>query len=278
MPTKAARVSREGATASRQPAASTPPHIMLIVDENKDYQESNLPSGNNRYIIGNPEAPYLNQLADQYASATQEYSLFHPSFANYLALLSGATIGSGISVPHTDSTFVDQLSDAGVPWTAYMDGLNFPGAPSSCDPSATDQQVYDDVSPYYYEWDHNPFWYFTDVTSSGDCNNVVPYPGSTSLVSTLDGPGAPDFVWISPNGCNDGHDDICQYGETEVDRCVAAGCHESRGCDAGAHLSSLLPRPSVDSGVKLVSERRHHHHHVGRGAQHRYVGRRSSRH
>ena len=60
---------------------------------------------------------------------------------------------------------------------AYMDGLNFPGAPSSCDPSATDQQVYDDVSPYYYEWDHNPFWYFTDVTSSGDCNNVVPYPG-----------------------------------------------------------------------------------------------------
>ena len=86
MPTKAARVSREGATASRQAAASTPPHIMLIVDENKDYQESNLPSGNNRYIIGNPEAPYLNQLADQYASATQEYSLFHPSFANYLAL------------------------------------------------------------------------------------------------------------------------------------------------------------------------------------------------
>ena len=215
MPTKAARVSREGATASRQAAASTPPHIMLIVDENKDYQELNLPSGNNRYLIGNPEAPYLNQLADQYASATQEYSLFHPSFANYLALLSGATIGSGISVPHTDSTFVDQLSDAGVPWMAYMDGLNFPGAPSSCDPSATDQQVYDDVSPYYYEWDHNPFWYFTDVTSSGDCNNVVPYPGSPSLVSTLDGPGAPDFVWISPNGCNDGHDDICQYGETE---------------------------------------------------------------
>jgi Phosphoesterase family/IPT/TIG domain len=192
---------------------------MLIVDENKDYTATNLPAGNNRYIISNPEAPYLNQLAGQYASATQEYSLFHPSFKNYLALLSGAVISSGTVAP-TDTTLVKQLSDAGVPWTAYVDGLNFPGAPSSCDPNVTDQEVYDDVSPYYYEWDHNPFWYFNDITNTQACNNVVPYPGSTSLVSTLDGPGAPDFVWISPNGCNDGHDTApptgtCQYNETE---------------------------------------------------------------
>jgi hypothetical protein len=193
---------------------------MLIVDENKDYQQANLPAGNNRYIIKNPEAPYLNQLAGQYASATQEYSLFHPSFKNYLALLSGAVISSTSTVPPTDTTLVKQLSDAGVPWTAYVDGLNFPSAPSSCDANVTDQEVYDDVSPYYYEWDHNPFWYFNDVTSTSACHNVVPYPGSTSLVSTLDGPGAPDFVWISPNGCNDGHDTApptgtCQYNETE---------------------------------------------------------------
>jgi len=187
---------------------------MLIVDENKDYQQSNLPAGNNRYIIGNPEAPYLNQLAGRYASATREYSLSHPSFKNYLALLSGATISGG-SVPRTDRTFVDQLSAAGIPWMAYIDGLNFPGAPSSCDSNATSQEVYDDVSPYYYEYDHNPFWYFSDITTTAECNHVVPYPGSTSLVSTLDGPGAPDFVWISPNGCNDGHDDTCQYNETE---------------------------------------------------------------
>jgi hypothetical protein len=187
---------------------------MLIADENKDYTAANLPAGNNRYIIDNPEAPYLNQLASQYASATHEYSLFHPSFKNYLALLTGATISSG-NVPTSAPTLVDQMSDAGIPWTAYVDGLNFPGAPSSCDPSATDQEVYDDVSPYYYEYDHNPFWYFTHITGSSECNNVVPYPGSTSLISTLDGPGAPDFVWISPNGCNDGHDATCQFNETE---------------------------------------------------------------
>ena len=185
---------------------------MVIVDENKDYTAANLPAGNNRYIIGNPQAPYLNQLAGEYASATREYSLFHPSFNNYLGLLSGATLGN---IPHTAPTLVDQLSGAGIPWAAYVEGLNFPGAPSSCDPSATNQEVYDDVSPYYYEWDHNPFWYFNGIASSSECNNVAPYPGSTSLLSTLNSPSAPDFVWISPNGCNDGHDDICQYSETE---------------------------------------------------------------
>src|ERR1700686_219278 len=123
-------------TTAQRAGTSTPPHIMLIVDENKDYQQANLPAGNNRYIINNPEAPYLNQLAGQYASATQEYSLFHPSFKNYLALLSGAVISSG-TVPPTDTTLVKQLSDAGIPWTAYMDGLNFPGAPSPCDSNVT---------------------------------------------------------------------------------------------------------------------------------------------
>jgi IPT/TIG domain len=193
---------------------------MVIVDENKDYQQANLPAGNNRYIINNPEAPYLNQLAGQYASATQEYSLFHPSFKNYLALLSGAVISSG-TVPPTDTTLVDQLTGAGIPWAAYVEGLNFPGAPSSCDPNVIHQEVNDNASPYFYEWDHNPYWYFNNITSSSECNNVVPYPGSTSLLSTLNGPNPPDFVQISPNGCDDGHGQEpgatppCEYNETE---------------------------------------------------------------
>ena len=123
----------------------------------------------------------------QYASATNWYLLAHPSYKNYLGTISGATLGG---IPHSDTTLPDQLAAAGIPWAAYMEGLNFPGAPSSCDPNPADQQVYDDVSPYYYEWDHNPYWYFTNITSSSECNNVVPYPGSTGLLSTLDGPTA----------------------------------------------------------------------------------------
>ncbi len=198
--------------------ASHPPHIMLIVDENKYYQKPQPGwQAQQGYILNNTQAPYLNQLMGQYASATNWYSLAHPSFKNYQALISGATIGS---IPHTAPTLVDQLTGVGIPWASYQEGLNFPGAPSSCDPNPTDQEVFDNVNPYQYEWDHNPYWWFNGITSSSECNSVVPYPGSTNLLSTLDGPNPPDFVQISPNGCNDGHGpesggQPCQYGETE---------------------------------------------------------------
>jgi hypothetical protein len=192
---------------------------MLIVDENKYYQKPQPGwQAQQGYIFKNPQAPYLNQLMGQYASATNWYSLVHPSFKNYQALISGAPLGT--TIPRTDPTLIDQLTGAGISWAAYMEGLNFPGAPSSCDPIATDQEVYDNVNPYQYEWDHNPYWYFNGSTSSSECNNVVPYPGSTNLLSTLNGPNPPDFVQISPNGCNDGHGpepsgQPCQYSETE---------------------------------------------------------------
>jgi hypothetical protein len=45
---------------------------------------------------------------------------------------------------------------------------------------------------------HNPFVYFTDTASSCTIHDV-PYPGSSSMLSALDGSGAPSFVWITPN-------------------------------------------------------------------------------
>jgi hypothetical protein len=206
-------------------AASHPPHIMLIVDENKDYSQgktgSKSPDG---YILNNTQAPYLNQLMTQYASATNWYSLAHPSYKNYLGLLSGQTLGG---IPHSSTTLADQLNGAGIPWAGYMEGLKQPPDPSSCDPNAADQEnsKYDDISPDFYEWDHNPFWYFTNITSNpSECDSVVPYPGSTSLLSTLNSSNPPDFIEISPNGCDDGHDnnlnsgtlgEQCQYPETK---------------------------------------------------------------
>ncbi len=48
---------------------------------------------------------------------------------------------------------------------------------------------------------------------SGTCH-IVPYPGASGLVSALDGANAPDFVWITPNLCDDGHDD-CGPGNVQ---------------------------------------------------------------
>jgi hypothetical protein len=62
---------------------------------------------------------------------------------------------------------------------------------------------------------HNPFRYFanynstpsTDWCSTANQNTegVLVYPGSSGFVTALSGANAPDFVWITPNDCNDMH-------------------------------------------------------------------------
>ena len=53
-------------------------------------------------IIGNPRAPYINELAAGGALFTQSYAVAHPSQPNYLALFSGSTQGiHDDSCPHT---------------------------------------------------------------------------------------------------------------------------------------------------------------------------------
>ena len=42
---------------------------------------------------------------------------------------------------------------------------------------------------------------------------MLPYPGSSSLVARLDGPNAPDFVWITPNLLDDMHDGSVLQGD-----------------------------------------------------------------
>jgi acid phosphatase len=60
-----------------------PDHIVIVIEENHGY----------RQIIGNPDAPYINALAERGMLFTQSYGVTHPSQPNYLALFSGATQG-----------------------------------------------------------------------------------------------------------------------------------------------------------------------------------------
>jgi len=63
--------------------AQVPPftHVFLIVMENHEYED----------IIGNPSAPYVNALAQQYGVALNDFAVTHPSLPNYMALTSGDT-------------------------------------------------------------------------------------------------------------------------------------------------------------------------------------------
>src|SRR5216684_2436830 len=55
-------------------------HIVEIMMENQSYGT----------IIGNPLAPNLNALADQYGLATSYFGVTHPSEPNYMAAVAGS--------------------------------------------------------------------------------------------------------------------------------------------------------------------------------------------
>jgi hypothetical protein len=60
-----------------------PDHIVIVIEENKAFTQ----------IIGNPAAPYINELSHRGTLLTQSYGVAHPSQPNYLALFSGSTHG-----------------------------------------------------------------------------------------------------------------------------------------------------------------------------------------
>jgi phospholipase C len=128
----------------------------------------------------------IARLANANALATNYRAVARPSLPNYLALTSGSTWGitdNGYhELPATD--LGSQLTTAGISWRAYMEGMTTEGGCMR--------------SPYPYALKHNPFAYY-----GGACpENVVPIE---ALDSDLEG-ATPNFVWITPGLCHDGHD------------------------------------------------------------------------
>ena len=178
-------------TASIKTAATSPPHVMVIMEENRSYKD----------IIGCACAPYLNSLASKYTLATQSYSLHHDSLPNYLAMTSGTTWGCGSSScgPFPGPDIASELSTHGVSWRAYMETM-----PSACSTALS----YGD-----YVRRHNPFVYLSDVLHNNCTQRVVPYT-LTRLRSDLNSTAPPAFVWITPNLVHDMHSASVQDGDT----------------------------------------------------------------
>src|SRR5574340_459573 len=74
-------VSTPGAQAARATAHWRPAHVVIVIEENKSFST----------IIGNPDAPYLNQLVKQGLLFTDAHAIMHPSQPNYVALFAGST-------------------------------------------------------------------------------------------------------------------------------------------------------------------------------------------
>jgi len=138
-------------------------------------------------------------------------------------------VGDGCVYPRETLTIADQLETAGLTWKAYMEDMgNDPSREAGrCGQpvdgiGAPDNTSTAQVPPNYdrggtrhvtdqYAARHNPFVYFHSVLDSGSCAlHVVPLD-TTTLPKDLASVGTtPNYVWITPNLCNDGHDVPCK--------------------------------------------------------------------
>jgi phosphatidylinositol-3-phosphatase len=146
--------------------------VFVIVMENRSYDQA---------LAG----AYTAQLAARNGVASNYHGVSHPSLPNYLAMTSGSTWGVADDGYHDlPSTGLGaQLTGAGITWRAYMEGMT-----NTCF-----------ASPYPYSLKHDPFPYY-----GGRCPaQVVPFSRFSSDLRTGD---LPNFVWITPGLCNDGHD------------------------------------------------------------------------
>jgi hypothetical protein len=193
-------------------------HIFVIMLENHSQSS----------VIGDVNAPFMNSLAQNYASAGAYYGVTHPSEPNYVAAISGSNwwINNDNPANRFDHTnLVDQLEASHHTWGAYMESM-----PAN-DPLVDNWPANNNA---LYASKHNPFVLFSDIRNDpARLAQVKPY---SALANDLKRPWTtPDFVWISPNQCHDMHGGVytpvapdgsdgspCPYGSAKDDTNDAA--------------------------------------------------------
>jgi phosphatidylinositol-3-phosphatase len=138
-------------------------------------------------IVGDPAAPYINELARRGALFTRSYAITHPSEPNYLALFSGGTQGvtdDGCPNRFTAPNLAADLIRAGKTFAGYAEDLPGPGSPVC---SAGD-----------YARKHVPWADFSNVPGSVS----LPF---TSFPATVFAQ-LPLVSFVIPNLCHDMHD------------------------------------------------------------------------
>jgi len=221
-------------------AASLPPirHVFLIVLENKSFDAAFGPDS---------AAPYLaKSLPARGALLTQYYAIGHWSLDNYIALVSGQApnpetqgdcpqpIEFQLSSPHLDShgqalgagcvypamvkTLPDQLEQAGLTWKGYMEDLD--RDPTRDDPQTctarrvgkTDQTEHAAAGDQYAS-KHDPFVYFHTILDdpAGCAAHIVNLKELRTDLSRI--ATTPNYSFITPNLCHDGHDAHCVDGK-----------------------------------------------------------------
>ena len=212
--------------APKAAAVPAPQHVFVINLENKGYDETFGPSS---------PATYLSQeLRSQGQLLTQYYGTAHNSLPNYIAQISGQgpdkqtqgdcqvysdfvgagtvapqqAVGDGCVYPSSVTTVADQLEAKGLTWRGYMEDMGTPCRHPALNTQDDTQQA--EVGDQYAAR-HNPFVYFHSIIDSPSCaQNDVDLSQLTDDLATVS--TTANLSYITPNLCNDGHDEPCVDG------------------------------------------------------------------
>ncbi len=161
--------------------------VVIVVEENQRYED----------VIGNPNMPYLNSLARQFALGANFYADTHPSMPNYFMLTAGDTFGAtDTSAPVTTAdNVVRELVSAGRTWKYYAEDMPSVG--------------YVGGTVGGYAKDHNPFAFYSDVVdSTAQQANLVPF---SQFAADLANGTLPDYAFVVPSNFNNMHN--CPAGQ-----------------------------------------------------------------
>jgi hypothetical protein len=209
-------------------------HIFVINLENEGFATT--------FGTGSP-APYLAKtLRAKGNLLTQYYGIGHNSLDNYIAQISGQgpnadtqadcqlytdflalpvtgpngqALGEGCVYPRSVKTVADQLTSTHRSWRGYMEDMgNTPSREAAtCGRPAPNTHDYTQsaTTADQYTARHNPFVYFHSLLDSGSCAtndvNLQQLPKDLAKVATTR-----TLSYITPNLCDDGHDDPCVDG------------------------------------------------------------------
>ena len=153
--------------------------LVVIVLENEPYAN----------IVGNSQAPYLNQLIAHGELFTNYAGVADGSNPNYLAMTSGLT--SELSPPAANIFRAIDASGGSVSWKEFMESM-----PGNC--ADGNSANVPGTSVALYTADHDPgYSYRSAITCSA---NDVPMTAATFQPASL-----PDLSYVVPNECDDMH-------------------------------------------------------------------------
>jgi len=148
---------------------------------------------------------YESTLADQNVLAMTWGTINHNSEPNYIALFGavndGSTSGDGVCCYfETTPNLVDKIENAGLTWQAFAEDAGSSGTCSFSPPRGGD---------------HFGFIDFSDMNTASRCSHFLTTASSSDpeFLAALNTPNPANFIWLTPNDNDNGHDSGVSGGD-----------------------------------------------------------------